>query len=1156
MKFKLTNTCFLFRRQHLMIIMRTFIFLFCTVVFSLVPNNLVSQNSKIKIEEDKTLTVDGVFKLIMDQTDYKFFYEKNLFKDFPVVHVKKGIIRTNELLKRSLSQGDLDITVTANKGILIKEKVPEIIKPQGIEISGTVTDKSGLPLVGANILEKGTSNGAQTDFDGNYSISVSNQDAVLIFSFIGFSTQEIPVGQSTTVNVSLEIDAQGLDEVVIVGYGTQERSKLTSSMTTIKAESLQDRPIVTIQQGLAGIDPGINVYTTDGGRPGEQPLVSIRGEDAQDDPALVLIDGFEGNINDVDPNQIKEISILKDASATAIYGVRASSGVILITTKSGRRNSAMQLTYRTRMSSQTATMIPEVLNAVELMEMTNRAEVNEQIYRDNRNDRTFVPSTLYPIYSEDVINRAKAGEFFDTNWNEMLYDRSATQISHTVEATGGSEKTSYLMSFGSLTQEGINVGNDNFKRYNMRLKLDTDINDWLTVGTNTAFIHSIQNRVPNEEKTRPNPLFPVTDDNDILGGAGNYVISTDGVANVLATSSDGSVRTTRRDVIEMQFYAKAKLVKGLTFDQKVNFRFSNEDFSRWENEIDLIDYSFNGQTGEYSTDGVNPANAANRYAQKGAFRNYEFTSQSLLNYELSLEKGHNFRALVGWQVEDRKNSGFLVQISDFLNESVTTLDVGNSSTLLAATNQGYNRDRAMLSLFGRVNYDYEGKYLLQASIRRDASSTFAAGNRDAVFPAVSAGWNIAKENFMENIGAVNLLKLRGSWGETGNDNLGTAEYVVRVAANDGYGWPSGTQSGLTFLNGANPNLTWETVEKIDFGVDLEMWNGKLGLTADIYKNTRTNKLESVSASREWGVTGRTFVNGNESQNKGWEIKITHRSKIGEVKYTASVNVSNTQNKWLNIIGGNPENIGSQTSNLVGFPASVRTGLLVDGIISSWEELDEYLAAHPNGFGNGAQNNQYVGSWRFVDVDSFDENGNRTGIPDGRIDIADRTILNDLNGLYKVGAQLGASYKGLSLSVLIDGSLSRETSMGSQQNAPFFTNDDGNVIRSFYEAAFDPANPDANAIHTIPFRTRVNYAGNPIQQADFIRVRNITLNYDINMADVSFIKRASIYASAENPFLLFNNYAFSEYGNDPEIAAGGDVNYPLQKTFSVGLNVTF
>ena len=460
-----------------MIIMKTFIFLCCTIVFSLAPNNIVSQNTKIKVNEDTTLTVDEVFKLIMNQTDYRFIYEKGIFTDFPKVQIKKGTVKVNKLLKRSLSQENLEIIVTDNNAILIKEKPTDINleKLQQIEISGTVVDQNGQPLPGANILEKGTANGTQTDLEGNFSLNVAEENTILVVSYIGFATQEVSMNGQSQITITLQEDAAGLDEVVIVGYGSKKKVELTSAVSTVNGEFLESRPITNTGQALQGAQ-GIFVNQASG-QPGRDGVsVVIRGQNsyATDSNPLVLVDGIEFPLSDVNPDDIESISILKDAAAASIYGSRASNGVILVTTKRGSKNKKLAVSYRNYFGFQDVIFAPELLsNSVQHMELYNQARLN---------------SGVGIQYDDDLINEWRANEgtndfiYPNTDWLDVFYQTGFVQ-NHTLNFSGGTEKASYSATLGYQNQTGVFYDNStSAKRYTFGLNYDADITDRLKLG--------------------------------------------------------------------------------------------------------------------------------------------------------------------------------------------------------------------------------------------------------------------------------------------------------------------------------------------------------------------------------------------------------------------------------------------------------------------------------------------------------------------------------------------------------------------------------------------------------------------------------------------------------------------------------------------------
>ncbi len=1137
----------------------TFLILFVNCLFGtllLATENAEGQslkeiNASLAVEN---LTLKKVFQLLEKETSFEFSYATNNIPLKKKISIVKDNENLYEILKDISIKADVDFK-RVNNQIIVKRKndlgalsVEDIM--DDVAISGKVTDEKKAPLPGVSIIIKGTSLGVVTDINGNYTINVP-EGSILVYSYIGYLPREVDISGMSVIDVELLPDLTQLDEVVIVGYGSQQKAKMTGSVATVKRELLIDRPIVSVAQGLAGVDPGTNVLVSlNGGAPGEQPAISIRGEYAVTNrpeftEPLVLVDGFEANIGDVDPNQIQEMTILKDAAATAIYGVRAAEGVILITTKGGTRDKPIQFNYRFQGASQRYTDVPQALGSAEYMEFRNKAWYNERVYR-NGDDPSL--TNRFNFFSEDVINRARNGEFYSTNWQDILYGSSAPQFSHSLDAFGGTERTSYLISVGSLDQEGINIANDNFKRYNFRVKVDTDVNDWLTIGTNTAFTFSEQIRVDvatTQDEARPSPLFPVTD--EALGGTGSYVAGENGVSgNPVMTSDNGSNDKTKRDVMEMQLFAKVKILKGLTFDQKLNYRVLNTSVSDWSNNISYAEYSFDGLTGTYSDPNIVEESSVRRNLQSTSIRSTHLTSQSLLNYGISFNEAHNIKALLGWQVEDIHNQMITAYRENFAIGSLQQLTVGGTENW---SNGSDATDQSYLSLIGRLNYDYKSKYLIEFSFRRDGSSEFAPGNRFSFFPALSVGWNMANESFINNMGFIDMLKVRGSIGETGTDNLPNTPplaYYTRIGSTSGYTWPSaGVQSGLIVASYSNPDLIWETVRKMDIGLDLELFKGKLGVVADYYNNKRINQLVAIPASREFGLGGTAPANIYSSQNKGFEIIVSHRNKIGEVGYRISINAAHTRNEWLE----RPDDI-TWDNNEVGFALRNPWGFVMDGYISNQEELDAYNAA--TSFGNGTQNRRWIGAPKLTEQGSRDaETGLRVLDSDARIDNWDRNFYGN-PGTTKLGATLGVNYKGFSLTSVIDGTLGREltANLGAA-----FANGTGNIYRAFVEQSFDPeTNNDDSALFPIIFAGNWTYNAQQRINASFVRVRNVNLSYNFKEGLVPTLKALKLYVSVENPIILWDDFPLSEYGFDPEL--GMSTVYPMPKTFTVGLNIGF
>ncbi|QGY44778.1 SusC/RagA family TonB-linked outer membrane protein [Maribellus comscasis] len=1006
-------------------------------------------------------------------------------------------------------------------------------------ISGKVVDRNNLPIPGVSVLLKGTTIGTVTDLEGNFSLSGVGENAIVVFSFVGMKTQEVRASGKTVFDVVMAEDAIGLDEVIAVGYGTQIKRKVTSAISTIKTdEALEGRPIVSVQQGLSGMTPGLNVSQSNG-RPGNFPGLTIRGNGSP----IVLVDGFQSSLGDVDPNQVAEISVLKDASAAAVYGLQAANGVILITTKDGQKNKPVEFTYGIQTSVQGYTKIPELANTVEYMQLRNKAELNEQIYINGVDPES---AETYSLFSEDVISRAMNGEFFDTRWSDILYGQNASQISQNLSLRGGTDKTVYSMALGYVDQDGVNISDlDGFKRYNVRVKLQTDVNKWLTIGTNSAYSHRTQISVPieNGRGLRAVPYYPVRDHL----GSGLYAVGDGGTSeNPVLTSNKGSFDKSLRDAFEIQLNAKLKLFKGLSFEENVGVRIINSNGKDWTNVIDYASLEFDGQTGEYSSNPISVAQSTGRSLSYSTSRFQSITTQSLLRYNWSIDN-HSVNALLGWQTEEKKSEGFNTKREDFLSDAVLSLDVGGVETGL--TNNSDASESSNLSALGRINYDYKGRYLIEFSFRNDWSSNFAKGYRSGFFPSFSLGWNVKEEEFMAGIEKISLLKLRGAWGEVGLDNVSALSFIQRVNQNNGYPWSTGMEPGLVIANYASPELTWETHKKINLGVDIGLYDGKISVMADVFRNRIYDILADVQIAQEFGLPAPS-VNRRSQEYKGWELIVTHKNNIGDFRYTVSLNATNVRSEWLSL-GGEEPNYGSSLRE-EGFPVGIAYGYRADGLIASQEELDEYVSTHT--FEGPNASLLYVGAPKLVDISGPD------GTPDGQIDATyDREIIEDLRGNYRIGGQLGLAYKSFSFSAVVSGVLNRTIYATGGQSNQHFSGGVGNAF-AVHLKSFDPDNPDREAAYPLVRSGLINYDRSSywMRNASYLRVRNMNLSYAVNkkwFQKTRFLKKADFFVSVENPFILCDNFYASDYGWDPELGIG-EVDYPLPRTFTFGANFTF
>jgi TonB-linked SusC/RagA family outer membrane protein len=1006
-----------------------------------------------------------------------------------------------------------------------------LAQAQNVNVSGKVTDAStGEPLPGVNISVKGTVIGVITDNEGNYLFKIPSQDVVLLFSFIGYETQEIELNGDTSLDVVLKENFASLEEVVVVGYGTQLKSKVTSSISTVNAEHMSDRPITSVTEGLMASVPGL-IISYGSGRPGDDPSINIRGRSTigKSSGVLVLIDGIEGSLANIDPNSIENVSVLKDAGAASIYGARAANGVMLITTKSGGKNKDVSVTYRANIGFEEAYKVPELVSGLDFMLMKNKALDNVG---------------ALPEYGEEILNMVRSGQLEETDWTKELYGEAALQTNHSLLVSGGTQKSSFAISLGYLDQQGIVTGTDDYQRYNLRVRVDTDISNWLTIGTNTALTNRTQNFVPIEtgRVLRAAPFYPVTLDD------GTYVVGQGGdSSNPYLTTASGQYNLDDRDIMKTQLYAKIKLPKGFSFEEKVSFRSTNLKEKDWRNDIDYVTLNV-GETGYVDTTYVNalPTSRTLRYEDSKSLR---ITTQSMLRYENTSEN-HFINGLLGFQTEENRSEGFQAGRIGFLNSSVHALGLGEAVDpgIDGFGNNSSASGWSIASAFGRLNYDYKKKYIAEFSFRYDGSSRFANGHKWGFFPSASVGWNMGSENFIQNLEVIDLLKLRASWGQLGDAfKVGAYDFLQTVAQNSGYGWPEGQQPALVTGDAANPLITWETATIINGGIDASLWGGKLGIQTDYFINKRSDILGTPDVPTEFGL-GAPAQNVRDVKSWGWEVSLTHKNKIGDFNYDIAVNISDQKNK-LTSLGSTFEDIGN-TVIMLDEPINARYGYRSDGLIADEAELAEYTSTY---------NLQGVviptiGSVRLKDISGPD------GIPDNVISAEyDREIYDDNINHYRVGGRIKLAYKGLSLTAIINGVLDRQILFRGAQSEFTFSGGVGTPF-AFNELAFDPDKPDRNAPIPILKPDLVNFDQSDywLRDAAFIRMQNINLSYSFDrslLKNFKIIKDLSVYTSIENAFLIWTNYFAYDSGWDPELGAGA-VDYPLSRTVSFGLNVTF
>jgi len=1017
-------------------------------------------------------------------------------------------------------------------------------------ISGVVTDNTGIPLPGVSVFIKGTTKGTFTDFDGKYTLKV-DAGQVVEFSYIGFKSQLVTVGDSTTYNISLKEDAAQLDEVVVVGFGTQSSRKVVSSIsnTTGKDLGVSTRPVTNIQTSLIGSMPGLRGFNPNG-RPGAAPTFRIRGNSSLNGTnILVIIDGFEGSLSDLNPQNIDKVSILKDAAAVAVYGARGANGVMVVTTKSGQRNQKMSISYNSNVAIQQPSDLPGTLSALELIEFENFAVTGDPTGGGN-------PGAPY---SPAVRDLALNGFYPETVWPNELYKNSADQQSHSLTVQGGGKKASYLMNANYLTQNGLVVGPDNFKRIGLRLKLDADINDWLTVGSNVLISNRVNKTTPaaGGDGLLGSPFFPVKTVDGMFVDKGSP-----GNPNPIAQALSGTFYKTATDAANIQAYIKINPLKGLTIEERVSVVKTNANARSFDNVFDFVSLDLEDPDSYINPDSPNRSysigNTDARRLLLTSSTRYSIKSLTTVKYNRKFG-AHNFNALLGFQSEKGESESFRTGRTGFLLDNLLSLNLGEQIDTRIGGGIGNTSaiggNATTLSYFGRLNYDYKGRYLVEAVFRYDGSSNFLDSNQYGFFPALALGWNIAEEGFMSSANFVDKFKLTTSYGETGDD-AGVGRRVTQLVNLDVTGYPIGgeIQPRLFLGNPASRDLQWETARTFNVGLDFSLWQGKFQLKSEYFDTNRFDILSTVTTPVEFGL-GNVPANLYAVNSWGWEFEFSHENNIGDVKYWVNANLTNYDNEITDLAGREFPNFAEGQS------INDRFGFVTDGFFDNQEEIDAHL--QEDGVAPINQSNvggTRIGGYKYVDQLTVDTNND--GIPDagdGVINGDDKVILdrNSATNL-RIGGSLGMSYKGLTLSTRFYGALDRKQWWnGANAHEPFLN---GTNAFDYQLNYWSPDNP--NAFFPTP-------VGNGIQGYDsnvshlmydneFIKIQNITLSYDFGKSildKLNAFEALNISLSMENVGTVWTNSPTRPYGWDPELSVGY-VEYPLPLTTSISVNVKF
>ena len=984
-----------------------------------------------------------------------------------------------------------------------------------ITVKGRVVDVNQEPIIGASVVVSGTSQGVITDLEGNFEIQVP-KNSVLEISYIGYKTKNLKMTSGNSpVKVVLQEASELLDEVVVVGYGTQKKANLTGAVAAIKMDDIEDIPASNTSSLLQGRMSGVTVSTFSA-QPGVEDDVEIRirgvGTFGNSNP-MVLIDGVEGSLSSVAPNDIESISVLKDAASASIYGVRAANGVILVTTKRGseERNT---LSYNGSFGIQQATVLPEFVNSWDWATLYN--EQNEALGTPENN------------YTPEMIQMMKNGSnpdlFANTDWCDELF-RSALIQTHYLSMSGGNKTSHYMASVGYTGQDGIMKGTST-DRINFRLNAGANfLDNKLRLGLNVSGNHEEVEQstigtyyVFEQMKWHSRPTVPVKYSNEEWG----YV---DGNSGMQMIKNPVYATTNTSDTQYSRFDGKAFLeiepIKNLVI--KTSFAYKYNHYTVLGIDPVRIPTDSEG----------NPVGDASgiSYINETHFTEEQWINENLVTYKFAIN-GHAFDFLLGQSNQYNGYRSTTASGQDLSNDNLPVL-----GGALSTSASGIAEEAALRSFFGRVNYNYNNRYLLEFNLRADQSSRIPKKNRTGYFPSVSAGWNVAEEAFMDKLSFVDQLKVRGSWGKLGNQEIGYYPFAQYLSTGSNYIFGNEKVLGVSLSALANPDIKWETTATTDVGVDLALWNSRITLTADYFYKKTSDILLQLPIPAIVGISTPPYVNAGEVVNKGWELEAGYHDKFGEVEFGVKANLSKVKNEIVDIHDRN-EWISDWTINLEGHPINSYYGYVADGLYRDQAELDKANAGG-NVIGGG---NLKKGDIRYKDISG------PNGVPDGIVDVNDRTIIGNPFPRFSYGFNLNAAYKGFDFSAFFQGV------SGLDRVILDYPGISGNVTTRYLDRYSETVNPAGN----FPRLGYQDYNAQPssfwLEDASYLRLKNIELGYSFKKDWIQKLRlqRLRVYISGQN---LLTFTGIDDY--DPEKIAGDTrgYTYPNAKTYTVGLNVT-
>jgi len=1114
-------------------------FVFATVSFAhdISAQELLNKNITLQMEH---VDLKVALNKIEELAKVKFVYSKESIQSNRTVSVTASNQHLSSTLDALLIPLKISYKVVSGR-ILLQNETPAPVQTTTANptadrtVKGKITDETGQGLPGVSVVLKGTSTGTVSNETGEYSITAPDGGGTLIFSFLGYIPQEVALGTRTSVDVKLEVDSKALSEVVVVGYGSQLKKEITGSVQTVKSEELKDIPVSQVTQKLQGRLAGVQINQTTG-KPGQGMSVRIRGQvsvTAGSDP-LYVIDGFPitGTIGQMNPDEIEDISILKDAASTSLYGSRAANGVVLITTKkpvSGQTNISLNAYYGTQ-------KVPK-RGLIEMLDAEEFAQFKKEFYEDAGQE---VP---------EIFRNPSQYAGKNNDWYGAMLRRAPMQ-SYNLTITTGKENVRTSVVAGIFNQKGVVINND-YKRYSLRMNTEYDLSKKLKIGFNIAPQYVFDN-TPRTDGGRGTgilfnslltwPIMPIKDANGDLTLYNSFPQNTGNIYNYpnWVRSAQELINETKTTKLLGNTYLQFQPIKGLTLRTTLNVEMENTKF-----------FFFNPST---ATSSINVSVPTTAVSTRQALQNFSWLNENLATYNKSFGD-HNFELLAGFTQQRYRQEYTRIQADTYTDDRLPTIQGALNISRSGQNTWNGIQEWSLASYISRLTYNYKGKYLFTAAIRADGSSRFGSNNRWGSFPSASVGWVLSDEEFLKTSRHVSFAKVRASYGVIGNNNIGnyTQSALVNNTTNAVFGNTVATGANVVSL--ANPNLGWETTKQFDMGLDLGLFNDRIQFIYDFYTKRTTNLLYSVQIAQESGFTN---YNDNIGEIKFWghEFSITSRNLTGALKWTTNANISFNRNKVLALAEGIDRVYGTYHITQVGKPFGQFYGMVSEGQYQNAADL----AASPVVPGRSV-----VGSIKLKDV-------NDDGVLTYGGDKDDRAIIGNPFPKFTYGLTNNFQYKNFDLSITGSGSYGNQLWVRHLYST---ANLDGafNMVKDVMYRFRTPENPGKGMYGITNAKMGGNVTGierdwnnsNFVADASYFTIKNVTLGYNIGVKSKLF-KSARLYASVQQL------YVFTKYwgGPNPETSGQDDGNgdggnlsqgvdlssYPVPRTWTLGINLNF